>query len=679
VNVKTDFPRRVREIKHVWIPMSDGVRLSARIWLPDDAQDDPVPAILEYVPYRKDDGTEIRDAMTHPYFAGHGYASIRVDLRGSGDSEGLLLDEYLLQEQDDALDVLRWIAEQPWCSGSIGMIGISWGGFNGLQVAARRPPELKAVISMCSTDDRFSDDVHYLGGCVLGSGMLYWGATMLVYNGRPADPAIVGSQWREQWLERLEKTPPFVEAWLSHQRRDDYWRHASIAMDYDAVQTPVYMVGGWGDPYRTAQLRAIEHLSCPRKALIGPWAHRYPSLGIPGPAIGFSQECLRWWDHWLKGIDTGIMDEPMVRVWVQERVAPRPVGEFTTDGFWVTYPTWPASEVQQRSFTLTASGGLELTEAHRDDAQSPRRTLSILGDQSTGTESGRWCPHGAVEETPLDQRLDDARSLTFDTEPLSEPMHILGRPEVRLTLSSDQENALVAVRLCDVGRTGESALISIGLLNLTHRGGHDDPQPLEPGKQYDIAVRLYDIGQTVAPGHRIRLAISPTYWPWAWPSPQPATLNVLTGHPSVLALPLCDRPEVEPPPFGDPEVAPSPAIDRIGSPWTRTIERDAISGVTRSLYYNDDGSHRRLEDGHTYRSERNDVFTIVDGDPLSAEAQCDRTCAVERGDWKTSVVTKSRMTADRHDFHVINEIEAHENGSRVFKRTWAFRVPRDLV
>jgi uncharacterized protein len=322
MRIKTDFPHSIRVIEHAWIGLSDGCKLAARIWLPDDAEAHPVPAILEYLPYRKNDGTAARDAIRHPYFAGHGYASIRVDMRGSGDSDGILYDEYLPQEQDDALEVLAWIVAQPWCSGAVGILGISWGGFNGLQIAARRPPELKAVISLCSTDDRYADDVHYMGGCLLSADMLPWASTMLAFNARPPDPQVVGEEWRATWLNRLERTPPFIEAWLRHQRRDDFWKHGSVCENYGAITCPVYAVGGWADGYTNAVPRLLAGLPGPRKGLIGPWAHGYPEVAQPGPQIGFAQECLRWWDHWLKGVDTGIMDEPMLRVWMQESVPP---------------------------------------------------------------------------------------------------------------------------------------------------------------------------------------------------------------------------------------------------------------------------------------------------------------------------------------------------------------------
>ncbi|MFW5870462.1 MAG: CocE/NonD family hydrolase, partial [Candidatus Sumerlaeota bacterium] len=278
----TDLPRKVREIEHTTIPMSDGVKLAARIWLPEDAEDHPVPAILEYIPYRKRDFTAIRDSEMQPYVAGHGYAAVRVDMRGSGDSEGVLTDEYLELEQQDGLEVLEWIRRQAWCDGSLGMIGISWGGFNGLQLAALRPPGLKGIITVCSTDDRYADDVHYMGGCLLGDN-LSWASTMFAYNSCPPDPELVGDKWREMWFQRLEGSGLWIDTWLRHQHRDAYYKHGSICEDFSDVQCPVLAVSGWADGYSNAVFRMLEGLQTPRKGLIGPWSHKYPHDGVPGP------------------------------------------------------------------------------------------------------------------------------------------------------------------------------------------------------------------------------------------------------------------------------------------------------------------------------------------------------------------------------------------------------------
>ena len=189
--IETGFAREVIEIEDQPIEMPDGCRLSARIWMPKDAEANPVPLILEHLPYRKRDGTIVRDSITHPWMAGQGYACVRVDMRGNGDSEGLMEDEYTAQELQDACDVIVWATAQPWCSGTAGMMGISWGGFNSLQVAALRPPALKAIITICSTADRFADDIHFKGGCLLGENFA-WAANMLSYSSRPPDPALVG-------------------------------------------------------------------------------------------------------------------------------------------------------------------------------------------------------------------------------------------------------------------------------------------------------------------------------------------------------------------------------------------------------------------------------------------------------------------------------------------------------
>ncbi len=240
---------------------------------------------MEYLPYRKDDFTAIRDSIRHPYFAGHGYASIRVDIRGTGNSDGHLPDEYLKQEQDDALEVFDWIGKQSWATGDVGMIGKSWGGFNGLQIAARQHPALKAVISLCSTDDRYADDVHYRGGNILASDMLWWASTMFAYSARPQDPEVVGESWKDNWLERLNTTP-YVHEWMRHQARDAYWKHGSICEDYSKVDIPVFTVSGWQDGYTDRVFRLLENLPY-AKGLIGPWAHEFPEVATPEPAMDF--------------------------------------------------------------------------------------------------------------------------------------------------------------------------------------------------------------------------------------------------------------------------------------------------------------------------------------------------------------------------------------------------------
>ena len=672
--VRSEFPHRVRVIRHEWIPMPDGCRLAARIWLPEEAESAPVPAILEYVPYRKNDGLALRDAPIHHYFAGHGYASVRVDIRGSGDSDGILADEYLPLEQEDGVEVIRWLGSRPWCSGSVGIIGKSWGGFNGLQIAAHHPPELKAVISVASTDDRYADDVHYMGGCVLAWAMLPWSSTMLAYNGLPPDPAVVGPDWRATWRQRLEQTPPYVNAWLAHQRRDEFWRQGSVCEDYAAIRCPVYMVGGWTDSYRNAILRFLEAYPGPSKGLIGPWGHDYPEDGAPGPAIGFLQEAVRWWDRWLKGVDNGVMDEPKLRAWMPE--AHRPASEYLTHpGRWLATETWPTKDAEWRRFRIEA-GTLQAGESRVPEVDAE---LRILGAEAAAGDLGQWGGHGDALEFPPDQRPEDGLSLSFDTGPLAEPVEILGVPVARLDLAADQPLALVAVRLCDVWPDGASTLITRGLKNLAHRTSDSRPEPLVPGQRYPVDVPLNAIGYQVPAGHRLRLAVSPTYWPWAWPAPERVTLSVFTGG-SVLDLPVWmgSGEHVPPAHFAVPERAPMPQHDPLGGESGREVRRDVATGTVEVINTVDDG-HRLLDDGLEYREHERDVYHVVDGDPLSARVECVRAFSVGRAQWRITVRTVSTMSATAGSFQVTNALDAYEGDDRVFTRTWNAEVPRDCV
>jgi len=668
----TDLPHPVKLIENTWIVLADGTRLAARIWLPVDAEQNPVPAILEYLPYRKNDGTAIRDRVIHEYFAGHGYACVRVDMRGSGDSDGLLLDEYLPQEQQDALEVIEWIANQSWCTGNVGMMGISWGGFNSLQVAAHRLQALKAIITVCSTDDRYTDDCHYMGGCLLGSDMLNWASIMFSYNALPPDPGVVGERWREMWFNRMENTPPFIESWVSHQKRDEFWRQGSVNENYSAITCPVYAVGGWIDPYTNSVPRLLAGLVSPRKGLIGPWVHSYPHTGVPQPAIGFLQECLRWWDCWLKEIDTGIMDEPMLRVWMPEAVPPQPF-EPVWPGRWVAEPSWPPANIDLKTYLL--SEGRLLVDPE------PARKVTFSGVQTNGTTAGVWCPGGGKFGIPVDQRADDGLSLCFTTKAYDEPMEILGFPEVQLKLSVDQPDALLAVRLCDVAPNGASRLVSWGLLNLTHRDGHTDPKPVQPGQEYLVTVKLNVAAHRLDTGHRWRISISTTYWPHAWPSPTTVNLTLHTGEESRLILPVRPPGELDGTlaPFGAPEGAPKLEYESLRpEDASRTFTFDEVSSQLQMVDRIDEGRNR-LSNGMIYDSVSVNKFSIIEGEPTSARVECTRQIELSRDDWITKVETLSVMTSDREYFHLTNVLDAYEGQTRVFTKSWTRKIRRELV
>ena len=672
IGTTNNLPCQITE-ENVFIAMSDDVSLAGRVWRPATSEDKPVPAILEYLPYRQGDHTYPRDAVTHPYLAAHGYACLRVDIRGSGNSEGLLQDEYLPQEQQDALEIMKWLAAQTWCTGKVGMMGLSWGGFNSLQIAFCQPEVLKAIVTIASTDDRYSDDVHYMGGCMLLENP-GWASTMMAYQSRPPDPAVVGRRWQPMWMDRLQNMPWLHETWIGHQHRDDYWKHASVCEDVDRIRCAVYAVNGWADGYSNTVPRLLKRLKTPRKGLVGSWGHWFPHYGHPGPAIGFLQEMLRWWDHWLKGEATGVMEDPMYRVWMQDSITPSAQLR-EHPGRWVEEDVWPSPRIEKLTFALNNDGLRR--RARKGEA------LEICSPQSTGIYGGEWCTFGwggDGPELPADQQEEDGRSLVFDSYPLDETLEILGAPELILNLASDRPVALAAVRLCAVAPSGASQRVTYGVLNLTHRESHETPEVLEPGKRYTVHIQLNDVAHSFPARYRVRVAISTSYWPQIWPAPEPVTLTLFTGT-SRLVLPT--RPKAEdkvPSPFGPPVGSPPAAMTVLrGERRERTVERDMRSNQTIVTILRDDGRIRLDDTDMELEHTGVEKFTICDDDPLSARAEFSWDIAMRRDNWQVSTHTMSTMTSSRSDFHVETHIQACEDDKEVFQRTWRRSLPRDLV
>lgn len=670
IGVRTEFPRKVHEIENIWIPMPDGTRLAARIWLPEDAEADPVPAILEYLPYRKRDGTAERDHLTHPYFAGYGYAGVRVDMRGTGDSEGVCLGEYLKQEQDDCLVVIEWLAAQPWCSGKVGMIGISWGGFNGLQVAARRPPALGAVVTLCSTDDRYADDIHFMGGAML-TDKLAWGATAFAIANTPPDPAIVGERWRDMWKERLANNGLWMLDWFRHQRRDEFYAHGSVCEDYAAIEVPVYAVGGWADGYTNAIFRMLEKLPGPRKGLVGPWAHKYPHFALPGPHIGFLQECLRWWDQHLKGIDTDIMDEPMLRAWIQDPTPPE-VFPQTRPGRWVTEPGWRSPGGGAMELHLRPGA---LSEAS-DPAAPPIRLTS---PQTAGHTAPAWCCYGLEPDGALDQNGEAGLMTFFETEPLDKDLDLLGFPILTAEVSSDAAQANLAAVLSIVDEAERASLVSFGVLNLTHRDSHAEPSPMN--SSVPVRVQLNACGQKVRKGQRLRLALATAYWPIIWPAQTPATLEIKPGT-GTLTLPLrADRADnealVE---FGPAEGAAPLLSERISeASFHRLRTVDYASGTETYERFSDSGEVTHLHTGMTVRDACRETFSLHPDDPNSAKGTCVWTKSYRRGDWRAEVDATVSVRALRDSWHITATLAARDADGVVAERHWDEDVPRDMV
>ena len=651
------------ELPDEGILMLDGCRLSARIWRPQNAHDIPVPAILEFLPYRKRDGTTARDALTHPYFAKRGFASVRVDMRGNGDSDGVMEDEYTQQELDDAYTTIAWIAGQPWCTGKVGMMGISWGGFNALQVAAMDPPALKAIITLCSTVDRFADDIHYKGGCLLNENM-GWGSTMWGYSSRPPDPALVGERWRDMWLTRLENEPYLPMTWLKHQTRDAYWQHGSVCEDYSAIKAATLAIGGWGDAYKNTVSHLVENLSGPVKGIVGPWVHKYPHFAVPEPRIGFLQEALRWWDRWLKDIDTGVEEDPAYSAYLMEGVRPKTFYE-QREGIWIVEDDWPKG-LSWQSVYFKADGGLgEIPETLSHNVKSP---------QTCGMQSGEYCAIWLGPELPGDQRKDDAMSMCYTSSPLSEDYAIVGAPKVHLKLSSDKPQAQLAVRLTHIHPDGASTRITYGVLNLSHRVSHAKPEPLPLGEVIDVSLTLDQIAYRVPKGHKIRVAVSTSYWPLLWPSPEASTLCLHQGSIDIQLRQSGLKDERVFPP-AQTETPWDIEILRPASNARRVIE-DMHSGIVTLEILDDFGKNKDRDHGLVSGGIAREWWAIHPDDPLSAQGKTHWTMENGRDGWQTRTESYAEMRSDHENYYLTARLEAYENDTLVFEKDLSETIPR---
>lgn len=670
MKVTTEFPKEIFEQRDVRIPLTDGSELSARIWRPTSKE--PVPAIVEYIPYRQRDLTAVRDSIHHPYIAGHGYACVRVDLRGSGDSDGALVDEYLEQEQQDAEDVLEWVAHQPWYTGRTGMMGISWGGFAALQVAARRPESLGAIVISSFTDDRYGDDFHYKGGCLLSDNVGENG-TVFAVSTRPPDPEVVGERWREMWLERLDGAKPWVSEWLSHQHRDDYWRHASVSEQYEDVRCPVLASSGWADGYSNAVLRLLAHLDVPRKGIIGPWAHTYPHLGTPAPAIGYLQLVVQWWDRWLKDVDNDVMAGPMLSLWAQDAIEPATAYD-VRPGRWIGELTWPSPRTRDTDFPLAPH------VLREPGSTPPRGDLTIQSPLWVGAAAGKWASYGAPPDLPGDQRLEDGGALVFDTEELTEAIDVVGFPTLHLQVEADEPIAMVVARLSAVAPDGSATRVSYGMLNLTHRDGSVDPTPLTPGRTYEVRVGLNALAERFLPGYRIRLALSTSYWPLAWPPPRPVRLTVSTAN-SFLTLPI--RPEREKEPgisFGEPAGAAPMRTESLRTPENRwTVTRDVGSDTHEVTIVKGNGAERFPDITLDAAHRAVERYTWTGNDVASVRAQTTWTEVFERGDWSARTVTHTDVSCTESNFLLRAHLEAFDGEELLRRYEWQEEIPRRLV
>jgi putative CocE/NonD family hydrolase len=665
----TDCPFTV--IENHWITLADGTRLAARIWMPDGAEANPVPAVFEFLPYRKRDGTSPRDESTYPVFAAAGIAGVRVDIRGSGESDGFIDGEYTELELSDACELIGWIAAQPWSNGSVGMMGISWGGFNCLQVAALRPPALKAVISIASTVDRYNDDIHYKNGCHL-SAQLSWAATMLAYQSRAPDPALVGDRWKQMWMERLESEPFFMEEWLQHQRRDDFWKHGSISDDFSAVAVPALVIAGWADGYRNTPLKAVEGMGHAPKALIGPWVHKYPHFAWPKPRADFHGEAIAWWNRWLRGDQNGIEKLPQVRAYILDGPKPSPRRDFDP-GFWVAKETWEKPEMQ--CFYVEQFGSLM---EGMPIPHAPEHPVYLKSPIDTGTASGEWFTLKPDAEMAIDQRGDDAGSLTFQTAPLAVDHDYLGQPVLTVAVRSDAELANLCARIVDIHPDGTATRVTFGVLNLAHRDGNEHPRPMTPGEPTRVRLVLDACGYRFGKGHRIRLSLSTAYWPMVLPPPVDGglTLDIASLGLAMPKLGHHEAIEMKQPDNADPLPK---YTELMPGATTRQVLRDLSDSRTDYCIYEDTGLFEHPGTGLATRQLRDEIWSISPGDPLSATGTSVWTCDMQRTGWFVRTVATATIACTADNWLIGGSVIAYEGEVKVFEKTYEKIIPRDLM
>ena len=642
--------------------MGDGTRIALTVYLPDSSDDGPFPTVVESLPYRKDDAFYSADWPTYAYLAQRGFAGVRIDIRGTGASTGIIEDEYVLREQADTLEVFEWLAEQEWCSGSLGMWGVSWGGFSALQTAMLRPAQLKAIAPVHATHDRFSCDVHYIGGSLHAQEQVDWPPSMVVCNALPPDPDIVGEKWFEEWMQRLERTPQWPGIWLRHQHRDEYWRHGSPSADYGSIQCPTLLIGGWVDGYVDGMLALAENLRCPTRTVIGPWGHYRPASGVPAPTLDHLDLLARWFGHHLRGDDNGVMDMPAVTAFIRtgtpyDGPSLAPFNEPPTNGHWRAESSWPPGD----AMTLVTP----LVEMEYD-------SLAWSGPQWVGLHAPAWDRAGIGSTDSAD---DDSHSVTFQTAPLAAPFEILGAPEVEVTVSTDRSVGMVAARLIAVSPEGVGHLISRGNRNLVFPVDFSTPTPLDANLPMTVRFALMATSAVIPTGWLIRLALAGADFPVVWPPGEPTTLTFDPAR-SRLLLPTV-------PPREEATLLSVPASPRPPSPPGVRGDDDASTSVERAGTV---VTYQRKRSSTEHQPERADLTLISDqtwmigvdtDDPASTRVRSDAEARMERAGWAVATKGSLRLSADADNFYLSIDLTAMHDGKVVFARTWIDEVPRE--
>lgn len=661
-------PKYDMALSTAWITMPDGVRLSADLYRPTGGRrGERFPVLLEYLPYRKHEARS-RNWPLYSYFAQRGYVVAAVDIRGTGNSEGRIVPyEYSDIEHADGDATIDWLSKQSWSNGNVGMFGISWGGFNAIQMAARDVPALKAIVAIDATEDLYQDDVHYMDGIMhLDS----WEMSMDLDNARPGAPdfRIDDANFRERFD---------VEPWtLSHKRQQrdgPYWDRASLRDRHDRIRIPTFHIGGWYDGYRDSVARMLENVKhVPVKGIVGAWHHTWPHQPYPGPGIEWRHEAIRWFDQFLKGRDTGILDEPRFAVFVRDWHPPGPRLD-AAPGRWRYEDGWPLARGRER--VLYPQPDHTLAPAAPATATHALRYLASVGVEGGG-------PVVWWGDVAHDQRGTDAFSLVYDSAPLAEDLEILGFPRAALAVSADATRANWVARLSDVAPDGTVTQITGAAMNGTHRVSAREPRAIVPGQAFDLDIEMHFTSWVFPKGHRIRLAINNAQWPMLWPTPEPMTTQLRLGT-SRLTLPTVPpaarpAPDFLPPTNDDPQFPGVESLDAgtvSGYGEISSVERNPQTGTAVARATNEYGTR------YPWGEERNfETIRYQVNDHAPADAAVTGTHRIEVKLPQRTLVWDAELTfrSDREHFFYTYRRRLTENGTLVRERTWQETIPRDF-
>ena len=652
------------------VAMRDGVELAVRIIRPE--VEGRFPAVMIYYPYRflKKGPLEFDDEpwpfQPMLYLAGQGYAIVQYDTRGTGNSGGSTRDMYNQDEQRDGYEMVEWIAAQPWSNEKVGMMGISYGGVVQWQVAKQAPPHLKAIIVRSGNDDNYTEFI-YPGGVLRPFVMWRYAPQMTAMNFAPPDPELTGEKWSEIWEEHLQNNRPWGYGYVKHMLDGPYWRGQSLAPDYDRVKCAVFVMGGWADWYPTALLRAFSKLKVPKRALIGPWGHWWPEVHntVPGPRIDGRLEYRKWFDYWLKGIDNGVMEEPPVTLFKRQYKEPSARMYLEEPGFWQSEMDWPVPRTQYTPMYFHHGGRLSRERPTGAKPGSDRYDYDPAAGITSGIHAG-----GSINPwgMPVDQRLDEAHSLVYTSEPLEEDAEVTGNPTAVLYVSSTADVAYFRVKLIDVAPDKTAKLVRYGGINATHRNSHSSPEPLETGAVHELKFDLKAVSYVFAKGHRIQVAVAGADMPNAWPTPKPAsiTLHRDSERPSHLVVPVV--------PAQDPKL-PEPGLKRLpnadpddlSQPKDYSITRDLVNNTTTLRLYVDRGTF--LIDSR---------YTVSSENPALATVNAKAVYTVDRPESKIQVTANELTTSNETSFRYVADVEVTVNGARHFNKSWSITVPRQL-